>query len=290
MSGPLPGFLVIGAMKAGTTSLHHYLAAHPGLHLPTTKELNFFRDDRHFGRGVDWYRRQFAGAAPGQVAGEVSPDYAKHPHWHGVPERAAAVVPGARLVYLVRDPVARMRSMYVHQVAAGVERRPADVALLEEPHYLETSSYALQAERWLERFAPEQLLVCTSEELREDRDAVLARVHRFVGVEPLPAAAPEGTQWYRSEDRRQRRGLLKVAASFPALHGAFARVPAPLREAVRRAGSRELPAGTGALSPATERALRDRLAPDLERFRALAPDAVRRWERAARDREERPAG
>lgn len=278
MNGPLPSFLVIGAMKAGTTSLHHYLDAHPDLYLPGTKELNFFRDERSFARGEGWYRRQFAGAAPHQIAGEVSPDYSKHPHHRGAPERIAGLIPDARLVYLLRHPVDRMLSMYLHQLVAGRETRPADVALVEDPHYLEVSCYGMQLERYLDHFHLEQMLVLTSEALAADRGTVMAQIHRFVGVDPLPgtATAVDGT-WYRGETRRRRGLLARAAAGSDVARRAFGRLPAPVQHAVRRAGSRPVDPGSRLLSAPAERAVVDLLRPDLERLHRYAPDGVRSW-------------
>src|SRR5436190_12136822 len=100
----LPHFVVIGAMKAGTTSLWHYLRAHPRVYMPRIKELRYFQKGGALSRGLAWYEAQFAAAEPGQLAGEASPGYTKYPHQTGVPERMAAVIPDARLVYVVRDP------------------------------------------------------------------------------------------------------------------------------------------------------------------------------------------
>ena len=120
----LPSFLVIGAMKAGTTSLYHYLHAHPQVFMPSIKELDFFVAGGNWGRGLHWYQKQFAGAGPGAVAvGEASTMYTKYPSVDGVPERIAAHLPEVRLVYVVRDPIDRIRSHYRHRVAVGTGDR-----------------------------------------------------------------------------------------------------------------------------------------------------------------------
>jgi Sulfotransferase domain len=122
----LPGFLIIGAQKAGTTALYAYLRWHPAVLGPSWKEVSFF--DRHYSRGEAWYRGQFpnalrlqlverrSGARP--IVGEASPSYLFHPL---APERVAALLPGARLVALVRNPVERAFSHYQHEVALGRE-------------------------------------------------------------------------------------------------------------------------------------------------------------------------
>src|SRR5205809_5721571 len=83
--GPLPTFLVIGAMKAGTDSLWHYLRAHPRVHMSETKELDFFVSELNWRRGLPWYRSRFSGASADAVAvGEASTSYSKHPVYAGV--------------------------------------------------------------------------------------------------------------------------------------------------------------------------------------------------------------
>ena len=185
----LPNFLVIGAMKAGTTSLHRYLQGHPQIYLPDrydeagTTEFDFFTVAHNWHRGLDWYASHFADADPAQAIGEVSPNYSKYPEHPGVPGRIHSVMPSVKLIYLIRDPIERMRSHYLHQVSKGRERRDIDAALSEEPVYLDQSRYWMQIERYLEYFSPEQLLIFTTEDLRDRRAETLARVLAFIGVD-----------------------------------------------------------------------------------------------------------
>jgi hypothetical protein len=278
MNEPLPEFLVIGAMKAGTTSLHHYLQAHPDLFLPQTKELNFFRDPSMFAKGEAWYRRQFASAGSHQVPGEVSPDYTKHPHHSGAPERISAVCPGVKLIYLVRHPIDRMRSMYLHQVAMGRERRPIDVALLEDSHYLQVSQYAMQLDHYLPHFNRERILICSTEQLSDDRPAVLSAIHRFIGVSARPeTGTATDAYWYRGDDRRRRRRVARLLAERSASRRAFASLPAPVQGALRRIGSEPVASDVKNLSAETHGRLRTLLQADLRRFRDYAPEIADRW-------------
>src|SRR5690242_11569113 len=135
----LPTFLVIGAMKAGTTSLYEYLRAHPQIFMATPKELHFFPESKHWGDGVDWYTAHFEAGRDDAVRGEISPSYSQADQFPGVAARVAQVVPDAKIVYLVREPVARAQSMYLHEVASGRERRPIEQALREKPMYVNSS-------------------------------------------------------------------------------------------------------------------------------------------------------
>src|SRR3954447_8551846 len=112
----LPSFLVIGAKKAGSTSMHRYLASHPDVFMPAEKHLDFFSGET-WERGVDWYAEQFAKGDRCAARGEASNSYAAHPVVQGVPARIASVVPDVRLVYVIREPIARITSHYRQAVA-----------------------------------------------------------------------------------------------------------------------------------------------------------------------------
>ena len=198
----LPTFIVIGAMKGGTTSLYHYVRDHPETAMPPIKELDFFVDELNWSRGVEWYSEQFAAGGTSEVRGEVSTSYTKFPRYQDVSARMAKVVPDVRLIYLVRDPVERMRSHYQHRVANGAETRVPEVALFEDPIYLDYSRYALQLDQYLEHFDRGQLLVVTSEELRYERHETVRRVFDFIGVDPNFVPANLDSEFYRSDQRR----------------------------------------------------------------------------------------
>jgi hypothetical protein len=196
----LPNLLVIGAMKGGTTSLWEYLRQHPEIFMSPTKEIHFFDDPAHRNRGVAWYERHFAEAtAEHRVLGEATPAYTRFPLHRDVPARAAELLPGARLIYVLRDPVARIRSHYLHHRSLGIEPLPFARAVVEHSTYVDTSRYALQIDQWLRHFPREQLLVLTSERLRQSQRAVMAEVYDFLGVDPT--WVPSGQELHRTEDK-----------------------------------------------------------------------------------------
>lgn len=127
----LPTFIVVGAMKAGTTSLAAYLGSHPEVFVTTPKEARFFgsSSDENWPRGLGWYRQLFTSSAGARARGEASPGYTMAPHVPHVPERIASVVPDVRLVYLLRNPVGRIRSAYIDRSSRGVESMPLREAL-----------------------------------------------------------------------------------------------------------------------------------------------------------------
>jgi len=202
---PLPGFLVIGAQKAGTTALYAYLRQHPAITGPSWKEVSFF--DRHYARGEAWYRGNFPNSlrARGDLVGEASPSYLFHPL---APERVTGLVPDAKLIALVRNPVDRAYSHYQHEVALDREPLSFEDALAaeeerlrgEEDHMLADPAYfshawwnytyrarglyADQLERWLAVFPREQLLIVPTDDLAADPGATYARVLEFLGAVP----------------------------------------------------------------------------------------------------------
>ena len=117
----LPDFMVIGAMKAGTTGLAFYLGQHPDVFISSTMEANFFADPGNWHRGVGWYQRLFDSeklhVGDGSVRNTMVPEYT------GAPERIGRLLPDVRLVYLVRDPIERLRSMFIHR-ATNIRNQP----------------------------------------------------------------------------------------------------------------------------------------------------------------------
>ena len=199
----LPTFVVIGAMKAGTVSLGHYLDEHPDVFLGRGGrfgEPNFFVAEYNWARGRDWYESLFDGVGRATAVGECSPSYTWAHVYRGVPERMAQVVPEARLVYVVRDPIARMQSMYMHQVSAGRERRRAEVALLDD-RYLGPSMYGFQLATFLDYFDRSQVQVIASEVLRDRPREALTAMFDHLAVDPTAVDLDQRHRDHRSIDK-----------------------------------------------------------------------------------------
>jgi hypothetical protein len=204
VSGALPTFVIIGAMKCGTSALHRMLGAHPDIAMSDPKELNFFfgtappvdADDPwstgNWWRGAGWYAAHFPTHAP--VRGEASPGYTSPDHPH-VAARLAATLPDARLVYLVRDPVDRAISQYLHHRRDGTEDRPLAEALLDPAsQYLARSRYHERLTPFLDRFPNDRILIVATEDLRDQPAPTMARVLRFLDADPqvMPSAHIHG--------------------------------------------------------------------------------------------------
>jgi Sulfotransferase domain len=182
-AGALPTLITIGAQKCGTSGLHYYLGLHPEVSTSQPKELNFFIAERNWPRGVEWYREQFDPAAPVRV--ETSPNYTAYPQHEGVPERMAQVVPEARLIYLVRDPIDRIAAHWVHNYSKGRHQGELRKTILKpKASYIDRSLYATQLERFLALYPRERVLVLEQEDLRARRDDTLREVFEFAGADP----------------------------------------------------------------------------------------------------------
>ena len=282
-TGPVPGarypnFLVLGAMKSGTTSLYHYLRAHPEVFMPELKEVDFFTTELNWGKGWKWYARQFEDApASARALGEASTSYTKHPRYADVAERIARYLPQARLIYVVRHPIDRMRSHYQHNLALGEERLPIDEALLSNPAYIDCSRYAMQLERYLEHFPREQILVFSSEALRHERVETMRKVLEFLGIDPKVDPSSLEEEFYKTEERASmpapvaalRRGLKKAFPQAVGLwRGRF--VPEAVKRRLgRKVGSEAV--ATTTIGEAARTTLEQRLGEDVARLVELEP-------------------
>jgi hypothetical protein len=189
----LPTFFIIGAAKAGTSSLHLYLDQHPEVQMSANKEPRFFAGpagDIPFPPDKVWHRdeyeRLFDPAFP--VRGESSTDYAAFPRRQGAAARISELVPEAKIVYMVRDPLERTLSHYKMGVALMGERRTLDEALgdlsdLRSP-YIASSLYATQLTQYLRFFPQERIMLVEQADLLADRRRILRQVFEFLDVDP----------------------------------------------------------------------------------------------------------
>ncbi len=200
----LPDFLVIGVMKGGTTSFFNYLARHPQICPPFRKEIKFF--DIHYVQGLGWYRAHFPmrfKMKSGMLTGEATPYYIFHP---SAPNRISKVLPKARLITLLRNPVDRSYSHYNHMVRVGREplsfedaiEREADriggeeAKIRADPRYstyqhlhysyLARGRYIEQLKKWFAIFPRDQMLILASEELYASPAASYRKATEFLGL------------------------------------------------------------------------------------------------------------
>ncbi len=176
-----PDFLIVGAMKSGTSTLAAQLAAQPGIFMTTPKEPNFFSDDDVYAKGLDWYRSLFAAAAAGDLKGEASTHYTKLPTYPETMARLTAEIDSAKIIYLIRNPVARAVSHYIHEWTQGVMSGDIEDQFNRHPELIDYGRYAMQIRPYIDRFGAENVLLLTQEAMRANPDAVLAEAGAFLG-------------------------------------------------------------------------------------------------------------
>lgn len=190
-----PNFLVLGAAKAGTTALQHYLDAHPQIHLCPRKDSNFLAWEPGADRAkpdtdvpppafpvrdLAAWEALFDGAGEARVVGEICTYYLESPV---APARARELIPDGRLIIMLRNPVDRAYSGYQMMVRLGLESRPAAEALTPDSHYVRASRYGTMVGRWLDEFPRSRLCVVLFEDFKRDGPGIYAELCRFLGVD-----------------------------------------------------------------------------------------------------------
>ena len=267
----LPSVFVIGAAKCGTTSLHHYLNQHPDISMSRVKEPGVFSEPRWLTR-YDSYEGQFDCEPPHR--GESSTSYSRYPVEGDAAARIHAAVPEAKLIYLVRDPIDRIISDYVHHVALGHEERSLDEALKDfadpKNYYVTSSRYAFQVGRYLERFPASSLLVIDQSDLRHRREETLETVFSFIGVDPTFRSSEFGIELLRRDDYLEYGSVAWRIRESP-LGRWFRRLPLRPRLRAARAARRVLPTQRRPTLDATlEAELVDFLMPEVEQLRSIS--------------------
>lgn len=214
LTGPLrlmPDFLIIGAQRAGTTSLFNYLSQHPSIIPALTKEVHFF--DINYSKGLKWYRSHFPTTFTKTyvnrfkkldiLTGEATPYYLFHPH---APQRIFDCIPEVKLIVLLRNPIDRAYSHYQKQIKHGRETLPFDMAIREENKrlegeaerifgderyysfnhqrfsYLSRGIYVEQLRAWFDFFPRDRFLILSSKDLLDKPQAVSNRVFEFLDL------------------------------------------------------------------------------------------------------------
>ncbi|MGM0582488.1 MAG: sulfotransferase domain-containing protein [Bacteroidota bacterium] len=184
-----PDFLIIGAMKAGTSSLHYYLSQHPDIRMSTPKEIHFF-DEKNFSiEKIDKYCENFVKRKE-EIVGTTPQSYSKthKPNYENVPKRIKKYLPKIKLVYIVRDPIDRIYSHFKEQQSGGYHTSQNINDYLRDinnSHLLMTSRYFYQISNYLKYFSKSHIKVLTLEDLNKNPEKVLNQLFEFLDVDNL---------------------------------------------------------------------------------------------------------
>jgi hypothetical protein len=203
-----PTFLIPGASRAGTTTLHDYLSEHDNIFMPADKELRFFDREENYRQGLSYYESQFSGHDGEAAVGESSP-----PYWYrGIvfdedrefrfdtdndpPTRIHESYPDLKIVFTLRNPVTRAYSQYWKNVRQGRERTyPFEAAIREEIEgdrdhrrsamcWYYKNKYSVHLKKWFDLFGEDQIEIFIFEEWIQDPPTALDEICEFLGVEP----------------------------------------------------------------------------------------------------------
>jgi hypothetical protein len=235
----MPDVIMIGAAKSATTLLTRWIAQHPSIGLCGKREPNFFSHPESFERGLDWYSDLFRQVRPDQLAMDSSTGYTQWPQFPLAATRIAHYAPQAKLIYLMRHPVERAYSHYVHRWSK--ERHVGepftmtfDQYVAEDPMCLDGSDYQTQLQQYLKHFPAQNLLGLFTFQVQSDPVGVLQRVCRFLGLDDDPAPFQQRpSEDNRSQDFLESRVRIEVTnriKRMPGVRYCLPRVPRPVRE------------------------------------------------------------
>lgn len=304
----MPDFVIIGAAKAGTTSLYRLLQHHPDIFMPEVKEPEFFARDEHYAAGIQKYGALFADAGPDQLAGEGSTIYSLSPFFPQTAARLASHAPRAKLIYVMRQPVERAYSFYV-QILKNYQNVTRDLRvhrsfeefidpdrgrsavprekvfskfnahLPDDPELcLAGSDYIAQIAAWRAHFPAEQFLFLKFEDFVMDRSATLRQITDFLGLAPLPPeifltkGAPQNVAANHFKRHGQQRIIQRLRNRLGRLWALRLLLPAGLRNALRQKLLSKIPDDKLHLPPKMKTATRDRLT---KRFKAQSDQLER---------------
>lgn len=199
-----PDFIIIGAMKCATSSIHTQLAQQPGIFMSTPKEPNFFSDDNEYARGIAWYEALFADAKPGDLCGESSTHYTKLPHYPDCLARMKAYLPAVKLIYVMRHPVDRLVSHYIHQWSQNEMTCDIDQAVDSSDELIAYSSYAKQLQPYIDAYGKASILPVFFEAVKARPAQELQRIASFIGYDGTVTWVDELAQQNASNERIKR--------------------------------------------------------------------------------------
>lgn len=276
----LPNLFIAGVQKSGTTALHHLLNQHPDVFFPRApQELHFFDVEENFRKGIEWYEAHFSGWRNQRIVAQTSPLYFFE---EAVPARIHAVIPQARFIVILRNPIDRAYSHYWHEVKHGAETLPFEEALAREPErinqgfdsrrhfsYFSRGEYAVQFARLLRLFPRNQLLALRFDDLVQDVDEIFRSCASFLEIPLEGFAQARQRHAVRNTARMPRSRTIhdvsrRLGKKFPSVGNLMARLN--LR-----------PVKYPEIRSETRRLLQQRFAGDISQTAALTGLDLRSW-------------
>jgi hypothetical protein len=267
---------MIGAPKAGTTSLWKLLIQHPAIHPCVVKEPGFFMRDETYRRGWDWYQSLFAGCEDGQIAMEATTEYSQTLTYPKTAARIARDLPDVKLIYVMRHPFDTLESRWRQSLANRdpIPRSFSD-ALQNYPPLLDNALHGRTIRDYLEWFPKEKLHIVVFEEFKRDPRSTCDEVFRHLGVDPLSELSETARIWnagaQKDIDRAWIAELRRCSAAI-----AFRDALPPAGRRMLRAVTRRKPP-TAVWTMDAFRAIQDQVAEDAMDALSLAGKTENYW-------------
>ncbi len=215
---PTPDFMIIGAMKCATSTLHVQLALQSGFVMSDPKEPNFFSNDEIYAQGLDWYYSLFAAATSGDLCGESSTHYTKLPTFPNTVSRIKQHVPHVKVIYVMRHPIDRLVSQFIHEWSQHtVNTKDINEAIDQCPILTQYSQYSMQIRPYLETFGPDNVLAVFSNNLRHHPQRELERVCNFLGYAGTPVWQDDAGEQHLSSARMRHSAWRDALVNQPIL-------------------------------------------------------------------------
>ncbi|WGL15257.1 sulfotransferase domain-containing protein [Microbulbifer bruguierae] len=177
----LPHFVIIGAMKSATTTIYEQLRLLDGVYMPELKEPNFFSDDSQYQQGLNWYLKLFEPAKDTDIIGEASTHYTKIPIYPNTLKRMSEVLPSVKIIYIMRDPIDRLISQYIHEWSCNNIHDEINRAVNKFPELIRYSCYAEQLKPFIDQYGVENILPVFFERIKKFPEDELVRIAKFIG-------------------------------------------------------------------------------------------------------------
>jgi hypothetical protein len=206
----LADFIIMGAMKSATSTLQEQLACQPGIFMCVPKEPNFFSDDDKYSKGMDWYSGLFSSAPAGSLLGEASTHYTKLPTYPDTIDRLKKHLPHARFIYVMRHPVDRLISHYIHEWSMDVYRCNIEKAVEQFSELIAYGRYAFQLEPYFEAYGRDAVLPVFFDRLICEPQFELERICRHIKYAGKPLWAKDFKPSNVSKERLWRFPLFNI--------------------------------------------------------------------------------
>lgn len=213
----LPDFILIGAMKSATSTLHEQLAVQPGIFMSSPKEPNFFSDEPQYAKGISWYSTLFESAVAGDLCGESSTHYTKLPTYPKTVERIFEHLPDVKTIYVMRHPIDRLVSQYIHQWTQREISVDINDAIAKHPELIAYSQYSQQLEPYFATFGKDRVLPVFFERVLQEPQEELTRICQFIGYAGKPVWDRELDAQNVSSQRMRKNSWRDTLVEFPVL-------------------------------------------------------------------------